>query len=138
MANLSLSALSVGVYTALNVAGLTNLVSTRIYDFLPPTPTYPCVEYRVSKTEARPLGTTEMPECSIRVSVFSQSATGAEAQAIVAKIEDLLKDVSLTVAGYQMAGRVRWDQSIFLGTTDINGVKSNEWVIDFTTWLVAA
>lgn len=138
MANLSLSAVAVGVYTALNVAGLTALVSTRIYDDLPRNPTYPCVAFSVDKVEARGMGTTELPEVTIRVSVFSQSETGAEAQAIVAKVEDLLKDVSLTVSGYAMAGRVVWRQSVPVGVTEINGVKVNEWVVDFTAWLEAA
>lgn len=135
MANISLSAVSVGIYTALNVAGLTALVSTRIYDQQPPKPTYPCVEYTVSKSEARGLGTTELPEVTIRVSTFSKAATGAEAQAIVAKVEDLLKDQSLTVSGYRMAGKVIWRESVDLGVTEINGEKVREWVSQFTAYL---
>jgi len=135
MANLSLSAVSVGVYTALNVSGLTSLVSTRIFDNVPRTPDYPCVAYSVDKVEARGMGTTELPEITIRVSVFSKSATGAEAQAIVAKVEDLLKDAALTVSGYRMAGRLVWRESLPLGATEINGEKVNEWVSQFTGWL---
>jgi hypothetical protein len=135
MANLSLSAVSVGIYTALNVAGLTALVSTRIFDQLPRAVQYPCVEYTVSKSEARGMGTTELPECTVRVSTFSTSDTGAEAQAIVAKVEDLLKDVSLTVSGYRMAGRVIWRESLDLGVTEVNGVKVREWVSQFTAYL---
>lgn len=138
MANLSLSAVSVGVFAALNVAGLTSLVSTRIYDDIPRSPTYPLVLYSLDETEARGLGTAEMPEMDLRVSVFSNSATGAEAQAIIAKVKDLLKDAELTVTGYVMAGKVVWRETVRLGTTEINGVKVNEWVVLFTCWLVAA
>lgn len=138
MANLSLSAVSVGVYTALNVAGLTALVSTRIYDELPRNPTYPCVQYTVGATEARGMGTAEMPEIDLRVSVFSVSETGAEAQAIIAKVQDLLKDVALTVSGYQAAGRLVWRDTVRLGTTEVNGVRVNEWVVMFTGWFEAA
>ena len=138
MANLSLSAVSVGVYSALNVAGLTSLVSTRIYDDIPAAPTYPLVLYSVDEIEARGLGTAELPEIDLRVSVFSTSATGAEAQAIIAKVKDLLKDAALTVTGYVMAGKVVWRETVKLGTTEINGVKVNEWVVLFTCWLVAA
>jgi hypothetical protein len=138
MANLSLSAVSVGVFTALNVAGLTALVSTRIYDDIPRNPTYPLVMYSVDETEARGLGTAQLPELDLRVSVFSTSATGAEAQAIVAKVKDLLKDAALTVSGYAMAGRVVWRETVKLGTTEINGVKVNEWAVLFTFWVEAA
>jgi len=137
MANLSLAAVSAGIFTALNVSGLTTLVGSRIYDLLPRNPTYPCVSYTVDKDEARGMGTTELPEMTVRVSVFSQSGTVGEGAAIVAKVEDLLKDVSLTVTGYRMAGRVVWRESSFLGATEINGVKVNEWVSQFTTWLEA-
>jgi hypothetical protein len=138
MANLSLSAVSVGVYSALNVSGLTSLVSTRIYDNIPAAPTYPLVMYSVDETEARGMGTAELPEIDLRVSVFSTSGDGAQAQAIIAKVKDLLKDVALTVTGYVMAGRVVWRETVKLGETEINGVKVNEWVVLFTCWLVAA
>ena len=138
MANLSLSAVAVGVYAALNVAGLTALVSTRIYDDLPRNPTYPCVVFSVDKDERRGLGTAELPELTVRVSTLSTSETGAEAQAIVAKVEGLLADQSLTVASYQMAGKVVWRNSVALGPTEINGVKVNEWVSQFSLWLEAA
>jgi acetaldehyde dehydrogenase (acetylating) len=93
------------------------------------------VAFSVDKVEARGMGTTELPEVTIRVSTFSQSDTGAEAQAIVAKVEDLLKDATLTISGYRMAGKVVWRESVPLGATEINGVKVNEWVSQFTAWI---
>jgi hypothetical protein len=50
----------------------------------------------------------------------------------------LLKDAALTVSGYAMAGRVVWRETVKLGTTEINGVKVNEWVVLFTFWMEAA
>lgn len=138
MANLSLSAVSVGVFTALNVAGLTALVSTRIYDDIPNAPTYPLVLYTVDETERRGMGTTELPEIDLRVTVLSTSEDGAQAQAIIAKVKDLLKDAALTVSGYAMAGRVVWRETVKLGSTEIQGVKVNEWVVLFTLWMEAA
>lgn len=138
MANLSLSAVSVGVFSALNVAGLTALVGTRIYDALPRTPTYPCIEYTVGETEARGMGTSEMPEIDLRVSVYSTSETGAQAQAIIAKVKDLLKDVALTVSGYQASGRLVWRETVPIGETEINGVVVREWVVLFTGWFEVA
>ena len=135
MAKLSLSAVAVGVYTALNVSGLTSLLgASRIYDQIPRNPTYPFVAYTLDKIEDRGLGTTELPELTLRVSTFSQSDTQAEAQAIVAKVEELLTDATLTISGYRMAGQVVWRESMDLGNTEINGVKSREWVSQFTVW----
>lgn len=142
MAALSLSAVSVGVYNKLNVAGVTALVSTRIYDLIPRIdpatgrpPAYPLVAYSVRKQEARGMGTGELAECLLRVSVFSTSNTGAEAQAILSAVEVALKDTSLTVSGYRMAGLVVWTQTQPIGEVEINGVKVNEWVTEFLFWL---
>ena len=137
MANLSLSAVAVGVYTALNVAGLTALVSTRIFDTLPRKVTYPCVSYTLDEDEARGLGTRELAECTLRVSVFSMSETDAEGQAIVAKVKDLLKDATLTVSGYQMAGAVFWRTTTDLGLTEVFGTVVHEWVVEFTLFVEA-
>lgn len=135
MANLSLSAVSVGIFTALNVAGLTALVSTRIYDDIPRNPAYPLVMYSVDKERARVQGTSELAMVDLRVSALSQSATLAEAQAICAKVEELLSNATLTVAGYRMAGTVFHADTIKIGQTEINGEKVNEIVAMFYFWL---
>jgi hypothetical protein len=135
MAALSLSAVSVGVYNKLNVSGVTSLVSTRIYDLIPRDPTYPLVAYNVGKTEARGMGTGELAEILLRVSVLSESETGAEAQAILAAVELALKDTSVSVSGYRMAGLVVWTQTVPVGTVEINGKKVNEWVTEFLFWV---
>jgi hypothetical protein len=135
MAALSLSAVSVGVYNKLNVVGVTALVSTRIFDEFPRDPDYPCLAYSVSKREARGMGTGELAEILLRVSVLSKAATGAEAQAILAAVELALKDASVTVSGYRMAGLVVWTQTVPVGTVEINGEKVNEWVTEFLFWL---
>lgn len=135
---LSLSAVSVGVYAALNVAGLTALVGSRIYDELPAAPTYPCVAYQVEKDEARGLGTRALDEITLRVSTLSTYADGSEGQAIVAKVEDLLKDVSLTISGHVVAGLTFWRRSVRLPDQEINGVKVHEWVSEFAIYVEAA
>ena len=139
MAALSLSAVAVGVYAALNVSGLTAL-TPRIYDevpALPPAELYPCVAYTLSEDEARGMGTREMSECTLRVSTFSKSDNDAEGQAIAAKVKELLKDASLTVSGYQMAGRVFWRSTLALGTTVVNAQPVREWVSEFTIYVEA-
>jgi hypothetical protein len=133
-----MSAFAVAVFNALNVAGLTALVSTRIYDKLPRNPSYPCVEYTLTKDQRRGLGRTELPEMTLRVSVFSTSDTQAEGQAIVAKVEDLLSDATLTITGYRLCGLVVWRESVDLGAVEVNGVKVTEWVVQFTAWVEAS
>ncbi len=135
MANVNLSAVAVGVYTALNVASMIALVSTRVFDQTPRNPVYPYVDYNVSKQEHRGLGAGELAEVRIRVSVLSKSDTGQEGQTICAKVEDLLKDQPLTITGYKMAGLVTWQQTIDLGDVEINGEKVHEWVLDFLAWV---
>jgi hypothetical protein len=136
MAALSLSAVAVGVYSALNVAGLTAL-TPRIYDAIPRKVTYPCVAYSLDEDEGRGLGTREMSECTLRVSTFSTSETGAEGQAIAAKVKELLKDATLTVSGYQVAGRVFWRSTTDLGFTELYGVMTREWVSEFSIYVEA-
>lgn len=135
MAALSLSAVAVGVYTALNVSALTTLVGTRIEDHFPRTPTYPFVYYAIDKDEARGMGTAELPELTVRVSTFSTSDTMAQGQAIVAAIEGRLTDATLTISGYRMAGKVVWRGSTYLGVVDdVNKVPVHEWVSQFSLW----
>ena len=137
MAALSLSAVAVGVYNVLNVAGLTALVSTRIYDEMPRNVTYPCVSYAIDEEEDRGLGTRELSECSVRVSVWSTHDNASEGQAIAAKVKELLKDASVTVSGYQQAGLMFWRGTQPAGDVLVNGVKVHEWVVDCTLYVEA-
>lgn len=126
MAYLSLSPVSVGVFNALNVAGLTALVGSRIYDDIPQAPTYPCVWFDVSERDARGLGTGALPEIDLRVHVLSTYAGNKEAQAILQKCVELLKDTTLTVTGYTFCGHVFYDETTTVGYVDVNGVKVRE------------
>lgn len=135
MPALSLSAVAVGIFSALNVSGLTALTGSRIYDETPRDPTYPHVTYSIDEDEDRGFGTSEFSELTVRVSTFSTSDTGAEGQAIAAKVKELLKDAAITVSGYQQAGLMFWRQTVDLGDTLINGVKVHEWVAEFTLFV---
>ena len=90
MANLSLSAVAVGVYTALNVAGLTSLCGSRIYDSrIPRNPSYPFVSVQLSDENNGPLGTRELVRVDVRVRVHSTSETDAETQTAIDKVSEL-------------------------------------------------
>ena len=138
MAPLNQSAVSVGVYTALNVSGLTALVSTRIYDDFPRTPTYPFVSFALDETEARGMGTAELSMLTLRVSALSTSETWAEVETIAAKVKELLKDAALTVSGYQTAGKVFWRESLKLPGGVVNGVPVKEMVVACDVYVEAA
>jgi hypothetical protein len=135
MAYLSLSPVSVGVYAALNVAGLTALVQTRIYDDVPQAPTYPFVWYEVSERDVRGFGTGGLPEVELRVHTFSKYAGMKEAQAINQKVIELLRDQLVTVSGYTQAGRVFYDETLTFADELINGEKVQELVSQFRIYV---
>lgn len=136
MAHLALSPVSVGVYTALNVAGLTALVSSRIYDDLPQAPSYPCVWYEVQEENQHGYGTSgDVPQISLLVHVFSTYAGMAEAQTIAQKVIELLKHQAISVSGYTQAGRVFYDETVSLPEEEIEGVKVRELVARFRIYV---
>jgi len=139
MAYLSLSPLSAALYAALNVAGMTALVGSRIYDDVPRNPTYPFVWFEVGEPrDVRGFGTGGMPEVGIRVHAFTQYQGEKQGQTILAKAIELLRDVSLTVTGYQQAGQVFYDETVVLRDQEIEGVKVQESVAVFRTYLKEA
>lgn len=135
MAYLSLSPVSVALYSALNVAGMTALATGGIYDDVPQAVTFPFVFYEVQERDVRGFGTGGLPEVTLRVHAFSQSTTMAAAQSIIAKAIELLRDQALTVTGYTQAGRVFYDETVPLSDQIVNGVKCHELVASFRIYL---
>jgi len=136
MAYLSLSPVSVGVRALLNVAGLTALVSTRIYDDVPQAPTFPFVWYEVREArDVRGFGTGGLPEVELRVHSFSTYEGAYEVQTIGAKVIQLLRDQAVTVTGYTQAGLIFYDTTTLLPDEVINGVKVRELVSNFRIYV---
>jgi hypothetical protein len=136
MPYLSLSPLSTALYALLNVAGLNALVGSRIYDDIPRNPTYPLVWFEVQEPrDLRGFGAGGMPEVNIRVHALTQYQGEKQGQAILAKVIELLKDKTLTVTGYQQAGQVFYDETAVLKDQEIEGVKVQENVAIFRTYL---
>lgn len=139
MAYLSLSPLSVAIYGALNVAGMTALVGSRIYDDIPRNPTYPLVWFEVQEPQdVRGFGTGGMPEVSLRVHALTQYQGEKQGQAIIAKAIELLRDQTLTVTGYAQAGQMFYDETVTLRDQEIEGVKVQEMVAVFRSYLEEA
>lgn len=135
MAYLSLSPVAVGLYSKLNVAGLTALVGSRIYDDVPQAPTYPFVWIEVNEQDVRGFGTRGLPEVEVRVHAFSTYAGMKEAQQITQKVIELLRDQAVTVSGYTQAGLVFYDTTVSLPNEMINGVKVREVVSMFRIYV---
>lgn len=141
MAYLALSPVSAAVYTALNVAGLQALVSTRIYDGVPANPAYPFVLFEVQEREQRGFGTGGFPEVEVRVHAFDRASNERgpkTVQTITAKVIELLRDQALTVSGYTQAGRVFYDETVPLPQEQIAGVPVREMVSLFRIYLEEA
>src|SRR5262245_45960379 len=94
---LSLSPVSAGIYAALNVAALTDLAPGGVRDDVPENVVFPFVLFEVSEdAQLGGLGTKpgsgRLPEVRIRLIVYSQYAGMKEAQTVMAKAIELLKD----------------------------------------------
>jgi len=135
MAYLSLSPVSVGIFTALNVAALTALATGGVHEDVPQGASYPLVWYEVRERDMRGFGTGGFPEVEIRVHALSQYRGLSEAQAIVQKAIELLRDQPLGVDGYTQAGLVFYDETVNLGDQLLNGVKVKEIVAMFRTYV---
>lgn len=131
MAYLALSPVSAAVYGKLNVAGLTALVGSRIYDDVPRAPTYPFVWFEVKERDLQGFGSAAIPEVELRVHAFSTYQGMKEAQSIAQKCVELLRNQDLTITGYEQAGKVFYDETIPLQDQAIEGVKVQEIVSVF-------
>lgn len=89
-----------GIYDALNVAGVTALVGTRIYrDAAPPNPTYPLVvlQHIAGGEDNQTPVRAASPLFQVRA-VSDLSA--AEAGSVAAAVDTALHGVTVTVSGY--------------------------------------
>ncbi len=139
MAYLSLAPVSAGVLTLLNVAGLTALVSTRIYDDVPQAPTFPFVFYEVREQPIKTMGAGGgVPEVELRVHAYSNSDEyngPGELHSIIAKAIELLRDQTVSVSGYNQAGKIFYDETSQPLNEIISGVKCREMVASFRIYV---
>jgi hypothetical protein len=123
----ALSPVSAAVYAALNVAALTALVPGGIYDDVPQATTFPFLWYEVQERQLGVLGTRAIPEIGLRVHVFSTYEGMSEAQAIMVKVVELLRNTTPAVTGYSNAV-IFHDETVPLAMEELNGVKVRELV----------
>jgi hypothetical protein len=132
---LALSPVSVGLYTILNVAALTALAPGGVGDDIAQSTGYPFVLYEVDEEDQGGFGSKAgtvgaVHEVGLRVHVFSQFDGLSEAQGVLAKVIELLKD-PFSVTGYSSWFIRREGKSVNLGDQIVAGQKVKELVQDF-------
>ena len=140
MAYLSLSPVTVSVYALLNVSVVTSLAPGGVRDDVPQAPTFPFVWLELREQDIRGFGTGGLPEVELRVHTFSRYEGMKDAQAINAKVIELLRDqalsaVTLTASGYKQAGLITYRETVPLPDEELHGVKVRELVSIFTLWV---
>lgn len=129
---LSLSPVSVAVYTALNVAALTSLATGGVHDDLPQNLSFPMVLFEVAETQqlggfGTRVGLGQLPEVEIRLTVYTKTVGMKTAQAVMAKALELLATAPATVTGYS-SWAIFWDSTIPIPESMIAGEKVQELV----------
>lgn len=132
----ALSPVSAAIYGQLNVAALTTLAPGGICDDVAQNTGYPFVFYEVSEQPRGGFGTeagTDLLEIDLTVHVYSQYEGLLEAQTVMAKVIERLRD-PITVTG--MANwAVFHDATIPVGDELIAGVKVKELVAKFRLYV---
>lgn len=138
MPYLALSPVAAALYAKLNVAALQALVGSRLYEDVPQAPTYPFVWIESSERDLRMFGSA-FPEIEVRIHAFSAYEGMKEAQDIIAKVIELLRDQSLgAITGYTQAGKVFYDETVLLLDELVNGVKVRRLVAMFRVYVQEA
>ena len=103
----AISPVSAAVYTALNVAALTDLAPGGVGDVIPQGNVRPYVFFEVSNpAQHGGFGTYpghgDVPELEVRIHAISDQPNVSEAQGLVAMAIGLLFEATLVVNGYQV------------------------------------
>ena len=136
----ALSPVSAGIYTVLNVAALTALAPGGVCDDVAQSTGYPFVLYAVHEERfggfgTKP-GTKQLPQIDLLVHVFSQFQGYSEAQGVMGKVMELLKDPP-AVSGYG-SWAIFHDETTNLGDQIIAGLKVKELVARFRLFVELA
>jgi hypothetical protein len=133
----ALDAVSAAIFTALNVAALTALAPGGVADVLAQNTTFPCVLYEVSEKMIGGIGTKpgtgRTLEISLRLHVFSQYAGMKEAQGVMAKAIELLKDAPAVVGFGSWA--IFHDETLSLPHELVAGVPVRELVSNWRLYV---
>ena len=132
----ALSAVGQAVYDALQDATLQGLTTGGWWDDVPQGAAFPFGWYELlTSTQARGMGTGNLPQIDLRLHVYSEYAGLAQGQAVIDRAIDVFEDQPLTVSGFTFCGRVFYDETIVLRDELINGVKCHELVSMFRLYV---
>lgn len=139
MSALTLVPVSVGVYTALNVAGVTALASGPYDTQVPQGTAFPYVWFTVTEQNARGLGRGGIRRVDVRVHVAAQGTAALgpakQIEGILAAVVTALEDATLTVTGFRMAGEVFYSDTDEPFTSEIGGATCWEAGANFYLWV---
>lgn len=130
----ALAPVSAGIYTALNVAAVTDLATGGVGDDIAQGTGYPFVLYEVHETPIAHMGSQagrsgQLPQIDLVVHVFSTFQGLSEAQAVMNAVIGALVTPP-TVTGYS-SWAIFHDDTINLGDQIVAGVKVKELVARF-------
>lgn len=134
MSVLSLSPVSAGVYSKLNVAALTALATGGIFDDVPQGTAFPYVWFTVEEENARGLGRGGLRQINLRVHAESTYQGNKQLQQILSKAIELLEDQTLTITGYRQAGEIVYHETTRPFQQERAGLKYREAAANFTIW----
>lgn len=135
MAGVVASPLTEALIAALQTDAIQAAALGGVWEDVPQTPAYPFVLVEVApEVDVRGFGTGGMPQVDILTHVYSKTGSRREAQQLAALVVSALKDASLTVTGYQQAGRVVYRETVPIQDEELLGEKVHELVSRFTYW----
>lgn len=133
MAVLAGSPVTAAVYSALTGdATLAGLVGARVGDDIRQATAFPYLWLEVRESDRSGFGAAPvLAEVELRVHCFSDYRGAKQAQTILARVIEVLRHQTLTVAGWGACGATFYDETVPLPAEDINGVRVVEVVAMF-------
>jgi hypothetical protein len=127
----AVNAVLTGTFTALNVAGMTSLLSaTGVRNDIPDDPLYPYVRIEAPTEERWDTFGRDGKELLVWVHVFSQARGDNESLTIASKAIELLHYVSVSVASHALA-RYQLDQHFTGAHEVVAGVTTYHRIVQF-------
>ena len=122
----ALGPVSAAVFEVLQDSQLQAQVTGGWHDDVPQNFTLPFGWYEVKERDVRGFGTGGMMEIDLRLHVFSEYGGMAQAQEGVRLAIRVFRDQGLNMVGWNMAGRIFFDETLPFADEELNGVKVHE------------
>ena len=130
MARSAMEPVAEAIYGLLNVSGMTALATGGIYDDVPQDTDFPVVWYTVRESDIPGTFGQVFFACRVGVHVFSQYQGSQQAQTIINKAVELLRNQTPSMSNFTALELIHWS-STGLPDEDINGVKTKHLMAEF-------